>query len=158
MDLFSNRMYNEIGIGNDNYHYLTIRKTRHYYLTSGFLVNLSENVKLKPSVMIKEDFKGPTSFDFNTFLLLSDRLWIGGSYRTAMKVWKKSHLQSDLEQKNAASAMLEFFVTPRLRVGYSYDFTTSGLADYQSGTHEISIGMLFPNRKQKERVTGPRYF
>ncbi len=158
LDLFSNNLFNNVAVSASNTKYLTIRKTRHFYLTSGFLVNLSDNVKLKPSFMMKEDFKGPTNFDFNLFMLLGERLWIGGSYRTAVKLWNKNNLQPDLQQTDAASAIVEFYITDRLRAGYSYDFTTSGLAGQQSGTHEISIGLVLPDRRSKERVIGPRYF
>ncbi len=158
MDLFSGNLYNTAVVGNNNYKYLTIRKTRHCYFTAGYLVNLSDNVKLRPSFMMKEDFKGPTNVDFNLFMLLGQRLWVGGSYRTAVKLWNKANLQPNLEQTDAASAMIEFFVTDRLRAGYAYDFTTSGLAGQQSGSHEISIGLVLPNRHNKERIIGPRYF
>jgi type IX secretion system PorP/SprF family membrane protein len=158
MDLLSSNNIYKTEIVSNNTRYLTIRKTRHYYLTSGFLLPLSDNVKLKPSFMMKEDFKGPTNFDFNLFMLLGERLWIGGSYRTAAKLWNKNNLQPNLEQNDAASAIIELFVTDRLRAGYSYDFTTSGLAGQQSGSHEISVGLVLPNRHTKERIIGPRYF
>lgn len=158
MDLFANTLYNNITTSPSNTKYLSIRKTRHMYLTSGFLLNLSDNVKLRPSVMWKEDFKGPSNFDFNLFMLLANRLWIGGSYRTAVKLWRKTHLQPDLEQTDAASAIVEYYFNNYLRIGYSYDFTTSGLSGAQSGSHEISIGVVFPGKRNRERIIGPRYF
>jgi type IX secretion system PorP/SprF family membrane protein len=138
------------------YNYKTIRKTQHLYLTAGYLLNLSDNLKLKPSVLMKEDFKGPTNVDLNAFLLIADKLWVGGSYRTGVKLWKKPALADDLEQLDAASVIVEFYATQQLRIGYSYDITINKMAGYQQGSHEISLGFLFNSKKS--RVTSPRYF
>ncbi|ASZ14849.1 hypothetical protein CK934_07690 [Chitinophaga sp. MD30] len=140
------------------YNYKTIRKTQHLYATAGYLVDLGENLKLKPSIMVKEDFKGPTNVDLNAFLLIAEKLWIGGSYRTGVRLWDKPHLDRDLDPLDAASAIVEFYATPQLRIGYSYDLTINKLASYQQGSHEISVGFLFNNKNRKLRITSPRYF
>ncbi|HVI46243.1 MAG TPA: type IX secretion system membrane protein PorP/SprF [Chitinophaga sp.] len=140
------------------YNYKTIRKTQHLYVNAGYLFDLSENLKLKPSIMWKEDFKGPSNFDFTAFLLIAEKLWIGGSYRTGVKLWSKPALDKELEQLDAASAMVEFYATPQLRIGYAYDITINKLASYQQGSHEISVGYLFNNKKYKSRTVSPRYF
>lgn len=158
LDLFPSNIYDDIFVGKNNYDYLVTRKVPHYYLTAGFMVTLSEDIKLKPSIMIKEDFKGPTNVDLNAFFLLGERVWIGGSYRSGVKLWNKNNLQKGLEQNDAASVMAEFFITERLRIGYAYDFTTSKLDNYQKGSHEISIGFLLFNKKRAERIISPRYF
>jgi type IX secretion system PorP/SprF family membrane protein len=157
LDMFSLNMERRLYFSG-NHQFTTFKKTAHLYLTAGWLLDISDNVKLKPSVMVKEDFKAPTNTDINIFLLLANRLWIGGSYRTGVKLWKKEAVQPGLELKNAGSAILEFYATERLRLGYSYDFATNGLAGYQGGTHEISIGLTFPDKRSRERVIGPRYF
>lgn len=128
------------------------------YLTAGGVMDVSDEVKFKPSVMIKEDFKGPTNADLNVFFLFDEVLWVGGSYRTSARIWNKDNLQSNLAASDAASVMAEFYVTPELRVGYSYDFTTSGLSNYQSGSHEISVGYVFKTKKSGQYMATPRYF
>jgi type IX secretion system PorP/SprF family membrane protein len=138
------------------YQYKTIRKTQHLYVNAGMMFDLSESVKFKPSILIKEDFKGPTNVDLTALFLLADRLWVGGSYRTGVKLWSKPALESDLEQLDAASILVQFNITNQLRIGYAYDLTISKMASYQSGSHEISIGFLFPGKKA--RVISPRYF
>ncbi|MFL9483865.1 type IX secretion system membrane protein PorP/SprF [Chitinophagaceae bacterium LWZ2-11] len=155
MDLFSLYADNKVYFSNGIL-FSSIKKSAHMYLTAGTLINLSDEVKLKPSFMLKEDFHGPTNLDLNLFALLGERLWVGASYRTAVKIWNKDNLQPDLQQTAAVSALIELYATENLRIGYSYDFTTSGIANYQAGTHEISIGILFPNKK--DRIRSPRYF
>ncbi|SHL24348.1 type IX secretion system membrane protein, PorP/SprF family [Chitinophaga jiangningensis] len=138
------------------YQYKTIRKTQHLYVNAGVMFNFSDNLKLKPSILIKEDFKGPTNVDLTALFLIADRLWVGGSYRTGVKLWSKPALDKNLEQLDAASAIVQFNVTQQLRIGYAYDLTISKMASYQSGSHELSIGYLFTGKRP--RVTSPRYF
>jgi len=128
----------------------------HYYLTAGMLVPLSRDILLKPSFLLKDDRGGPTSFDLNAFFILAEKFWIGGSYRTGVKLYSKSYLQKDLSNLNSAVAAIQLFPTQNLRIGYAYDFSIGPLQGYSSGTHEISIGYFF-NRKNARMLT-PRYF
>ncbi|WP_316804250.1 type IX secretion system membrane protein PorP/SprF [Pedobacter nototheniae] len=128
----------------------------HYYLTAGTLIPLSEDILLKPSFLLKDDRAGPTSLDLNAFILLGEKLWIGGSYRTGVKLYDKSYLQKDLSNRNSAIGMVEFYASDILRIGYAYDFSIGPLQGYSSGTHEISIGFFF--RKNNLRIKSPRYF
>jgi len=138
------------------YQYKTIRKTQHLYVNAGMMFDLSENLKFKPSLLVKEDFKGPTNVDLTALFLIADRLWAGASYRTGVKLWSKPALASDLEQLDAASVLLQFNITNQLRLGYAYDLTINKMASFQSGSHEISLGFLLPGKKA--RIISPRYF
>ena len=40
-------------------------ETQHYFLTGGYVFNLSPNTELKPSFMLKSAFDAPSSFDIN---------------------------------------------------------------------------------------------
>ncbi len=128
----------------------------HYYLTAGMLLPLSEDFQLKPSFLIKEDRGGPTSLDVNTFLLLSNTIWVGASYRTGIKVFDKSYLQKELSKKNSMVLATEIFPSKSIRIGYAYDFSVGPLQGESGGTHEISLGFYF--RQKNARMTTPRYF
>jgi type IX secretion system PorP/SprF family membrane protein len=136
--------------------YKVIRQARHLYLTGGVLLPLSPMFDLKPTFMIKEDFKGPTNLDLNTYLLIDKKFWIGASYRTGVKLWDKNNLQKDLEPDDAISAIVDFMISDRYRIGYAFDFTMSRLANYQHGTHEISVGITLPAKRG--RIKTPRFF
>lgn len=157
LDLLSGNLFNTDLVRN-NYHYVTLRKTRHMYLTSGCLLTVSDNFKLKPSFMLKDDFHGPTNLDLTMFALVGNQLWVGASYRTAVKLWKKKNLQDNLEQTDVASAMVQFFANDKLHIGYSYDFTTSGISGQQTGSHEIFLGIVLTDTHSKERILCPRFF
>lgn len=113
----------------------------HYYLTAGQILNVNDDIKLNPSFLLKDDRAGPTSLDLNMFVLLSERLWVGGTYRTAVPLYPKPNLPSGLPKTNAAVAVVEVFVTDKLRVGYAFDYSTTALGNYNYGTHEISLGI-----------------
>jgi len=96
-------------------------KKYHMILSGGYLFDFGQNIKLKPSFML----------DYNKFILdyqvglhcimLDDMLWIGGAYRSNHDI----------------SAMVEVQINPQIKIGYSYDFSTSDIARYSNGSHEI---------------------
>jgi type IX secretion system PorP/SprF family membrane protein len=133
-----------------------IKRSAHLYLTTGYLFEVSDLVKIRPSVLLKEDFKGPTNMDFNAFLIFKDRFWLGGSYRTRVSMWDKTNLESDLTYQDAWSVIIEVYATPQLRIGYSYDYTLTQIGNYENGSHEVSIGYTFKHKEQV--VISPRYF
>ena len=104
---------------------------RHYYGMIGYNFELSPTVTLKPSLFVK-NVKDNTTLDINLNAHINDRFWIGASYRT----------------EDAIVAMLGMNITEKLKVGYSYDFTTSKIKGYSDGSHEIMLGYCF-NKKKK---------
>lgn len=113
---------------------------RHYYLYGGYVFKLNENVKLKPSTLVKYHPAAPVEADLNLNLLYKDQFWIGASYRSM----------------DAIVLMVEYQTNSRFRVGYAFDFTTSKIRNYSTGTHEIMIGYDFGKNVVKEKT--PRYF
>jgi len=133
-----------------------VNEVRTVYLTGGAMVPLSDFMDLKPSFMIKEDFKGPTNLDLTAFLVFNKIVWLGTSYQTGFVGFNNANLQNSLNERDAISAIVQFYLNDHFRIGYSYDFTLSKLAGYQSGSHEISLSLSFGRRKQ--RIVSPRYF
>jgi type IX secretion system PorP/SprF family membrane protein len=133
-----------------------LKQERTLYVTAGFMVPLSEAVNWKPSAMVKEDFKGPTNLNIASLFLLGNVLWLGAGYSTGVTIWNKPDLQSNLSKSDDVSGIVEVNISPRFRVGYSYDFVTSKLPGYQSGSHEISVSMGFG--RSKGRILSPRFF
>lgn len=119
---------------------LQSRMKRHYFLGAGVVLGLSPNVKLKPSFLLKAVEGAPLQSDFNLNFWYVDKLGIGASYRTG----------------DAVVALLEFQATTGLRFGYAYDVTTSDLARYAAGTHELMIRYEFATLKKK--IITPRHF
>jgi type IX secretion system PorP/SprF family membrane protein len=101
---------------------------------------VNPDVVLKPSVLVKYVQNAPVEADFNLNVLLANVLWIGGSYRT----------------QDAIVGLVELQVSKKLRIGYSYDFTTTEMKNYSQGSHEIMIGYDFGYDIMKMKT--PRYF
>lgn len=112
----------------------------HYFLSAGYVFNLSENTKFKPSFMLKSAFNAPTSLDVSANVLFFDKLELGATYRL----------------EDAVGAMVNFAITPELRIGYAYDYTTSELDVVSSGSHEIML--LFDLNFPKKVSISPRFF
>lgn len=133
-----------------------VRQVRNIYLTGGAMIPISTQLDWKPAVLFKEDFKGPTNLDLTSYLAFDKKVWIGGSYRTAVSIWNKGNLQNGLAKTDAAAAIVEIYLNEHFRLGYSYDFTLGSLASSQSGSHEISLSIGFG--RKKDRILSPRYF
>ena len=110
----------------------------HYFITSGYVLKLSESFKFKPSFLTKVVAGSAISLDLSTNFLYNDKLELGVSYRI----------------NDSFSGLVNFAVNNNLRIGYAYDYTTSNLGDYNSGTHEIVLLYDFKLFKYKS----PRFF
>jgi hypothetical protein len=133
-----------------------MRPRPHLFFTSGYVLPLGDYLKFKPSLLIKDDLHAPTNADFNAFLLLEERLWLGASYRTRLNIWQRlPGEEASLEPAAAMAYMLELYPTDKIRIGYAYDRTKSGFNNL--GSHEISLGYYFI-RQQGVRTLTPRYF
>lgn len=113
-----------------------------YYFTGGYVFDLSETTKLKPSVLLKATNGAPLSFDISANFLFNEVFWIGGGYR--------------INQSAAAiGGIADFQVSKQLRIGYAYEYPISDIRAYTSGTHEVLL--MFEVFKSK-RIKSPRYF
>jgi type IX secretion system PorP/SprF family membrane protein len=133
-----------------------VQESRTYYLTTGFVIPIASFINWKPSVLIKEDFKGPTNLNVSTYFLFNDLIWVGASYNSSIALWNKSNLQTNLNTMGAVTGAISVNVTPLCRFGYSYDVGTAKLSGFQSASHEISLTLGFGRRK--EIIVSPRYF
>lgn len=112
----------------------------HYFLTGGYVFDLNPNLKFKPFAMVKTSVDAPTSFDFSANFLFNEKLELGATYRL----------------EDSFGAMVNFAVTPSLRIGYAYDHIVSDLDVVTPASHEIML--LFDINLSKKVSQSPRYF
>jgi type IX secretion system PorP/SprF family membrane protein len=124
----------------------------HEYFTTGALFNINYDMKFKPSILIKDAPGAPTSMDINAFLLMNERLWLGGTYRTSVTLYDKPNLQAGLQTSSAVVGMAEFFVNPGFRIGYAFDYSLNKLGNYGYGSHEISISIMLKQNPAVDRT------
>ncbi len=104
---------------------------RHYFLTAGCSFNVTPEIDLQPSLLAKTDASA-TQIDFDVIALWRDFVWAGGSYRLTDAVVVMAGIQRMVGEKST------------LKIGYSYDITTSSLKNYSTGTHELFISICTP--------------
>lgn len=134
------------------------RKVNGYFM-AGALINLDQGFALRPSLLVKDDFKGPTSLDINAMFIFQDRLWLGGGYRTRSRIFNREYVDKSaakLSSRNAAVAIAQFYINPRFRIGYSYDIMLNKMSGHQNGSHEVTLGVTFG--KSVVKLLNPRYF
>lgn len=116
------------------------REYLHLFLTAGYVFDLNDDLKLKPSFLFKGSRGAPVELDINSNLWIREILGVGFSYRTSADV----------------SLLAEVQATPQLRFGYSYDRSTTRLAKYNTGSHELM--MRYELGFSKDRYMTPRSY
>lgn len=114
--------------------------TQHYFVTGGYVFDLNENLKFKPFFMVKSAFDAPTSLDLSTNFLFHEKFEIGATYRL----------------DDSFGAMVNYAITPGLRIGYAYDHIVSDLKVTTPSSHEVIL--LFDVNFSKKVSRSPRYF
>lgn len=110
-----------------------------YYLLSGYVFNLNEKIKFKPSFLAKVNEGAPFQLDVNANFMFNEKFVIGGSYRL----------------DSAVSALLGIQFSNSWFLGYGYDLETTKLSNYNSGSHEVFLRYeIFKNTK----IVAPRFF
>ncbi|RZK77838.1 MAG: type IX secretion system membrane protein PorP/SprF [Pedobacter sp.] len=112
----------------------------HLFLSSGYVFDLDDDFKFKPSFLVKGVKGAPIEADINATLWIKDVVGIGAQYRTSADV----------------AGLIEIQATPQIRIGYSYDYSTTALRNFNSGSHEIMLRYEFGFSSGK--ILSPRYF
>lgn len=113
----------------------------HTFLTGGYIFAISEKFDFKPSFMVKSVQGSPLSMDVNANVRYLENLEAGVSYRF----------------DDSFSVLVNYGITQNLRIGYAYDYTTSNLGNYNSGTHEIIL-LFDMNFSGSKNYSSPRFF
>jgi len=103
----------------------------HYFITGGYVFDINDKLKFKPAFMTKAVSGAPIAVDLTANVLINSVLEAGIGYRLG----------------DSFSGLVNFKVSPALRVGYAYDYTVSNLGRFNSGSHEIMV--LFDIGKSK---------
>lgn len=122
----------------------------------GYVFELSDNLKFKPAFLVNTISGSPVNVNLSSNFLISDVVTAGVSYRL----------------DNAFSGLAGFQVSNSFFAGYSYDYNTNLLGEFNNGSHEIilkfylgrkgpskSKGSGDKNAKGKpKQIDSPRFF
>jgi len=132
--LFNARLSDNNGAINTYYD----AQNTNYILAFGTAFELTQNLVLKPSALIKANPSSTMQFDLNSNLIIQNRFWLGLSYR----------------HQDAILGIFEVQINEKLKTGYSYDFTLSDIQRYSLGSHEFSLEYIVG---RKPSLVNPRF-
>lgn len=112
----------------------------HFYLIGGYVFDINPDLKLKPAALVKAVSGAPVAVDISLNALFLDRLTLGAAYRLDA----------------AVSALAGFAITDNILIGYAYDYDTTPLQSYNSGSHEIFMRFELGTRSRPK--VNPRFF
>ena len=115
------------------------RQFRHFYAMGGFIMDVSRDVKFKPAALVKYTENAPLEVDVNASFLFAEKFWLGATWRTG-----------------DSFDIIAQFMLKNMRIGYSFDYTTTQLNNYNQGSHEILIGITLDPKSKG--IHHPRYF
>ncbi|MEP3207770.1 MAG: type IX secretion system membrane protein PorP/SprF [Maribacter sp.] len=122
----------------------------------GYVFDIGESLKFKPAFLINYIGGAPLNTNVSTNFLINDKFTLGASYRFG----------------NAISGLAGFQVGGGTFIGYSYDYNTNGLGEFNSGSHELILKFYLGggrgssddgsrNKKLKgkpKQIDSPRFF
>jgi type IX secretion system PorP/SprF family membrane protein len=118
-----------------NYQTQTLSRLEdHYYANAGYTFHLGDDFDIQPGVLFKYVKPLPPQFDIMARAIYKKQVWVGGSIRT----------------QDAWALFAGYTYKNNLSIGYSYDISTSGLKNYNSGSHEIVGGIRLVKKENKE--------
>ena len=115
-------------------------ESSHYFFTGGYVFDINQNIKFKPFFMAKSSFEAPASWDVSTNFMFYNKFEIGATYRL----------------DDSFGAMVNYAITPSLKIGYAYDHIVSDLKVTTPSSHEVIL--LFDVNFSKKVSRSPRYF
>ncbi|MEP2279003.1 type IX secretion system membrane protein PorP/SprF, partial [Maribacter sp.] len=121
---------------------LIAQERMNFYLITGYVFELKNDVKFKPAALIKAVKGAPLQMDLSANFLFNDKFSLGAAYR-----WDA-----------AVSALFGFQLNDQLMLGLAYDKETTdlGATRFNDGSFEIMLRYEFLNKYK--RVITPRFF
>ena len=125
---------------------LNVQNVHHYWITAGYNYDIMPDIKLRPSLLIKSDASS-TIMDINVNALYQNKFWGGITWRVGDELAPMLGYQHSLGDGSS------------LRIGYAYGVTTSEIATYSSGSHDIMLNYCFSLAKPPsiEKSKNPRF-
>lgn len=105
----------------------------HFLINGAYKFKLGDDFKIEPSFLLKYANPAPMKIDVGLRAIYKEQIWLGGGYR----------------HNDAFTALVGFMYKNYLMIGYSYDFTTTNLKKYSTGTHELMLGLRFSRQQSK---------
>ena len=117
-----------------------IRDEIHYYLTAGYVFDLSRNTQFKPSILTRAVQGAALRFDFSANFLFYEKFTLGAAYRLDASI----------------SAMTAIQATDALMLGFAYDYDTTEFTEF--GNVSFEVFLRYELFKRYKKMYTPRFF
>ena len=125
-------------------------EARHMYLMGGATFPLSERVEFTPQLLVKYAENAPFDIDMNFGFTLDERY-------TGALAYRFGGASGDVGE--SIDVLLGFQLSDRFMLGFSLDFTTSKISEYDNGSLELVMRYSFRDGMgSSARMINPRYF
>jgi len=115
--------------------------SRHFLIHGSYLLTIDRNFEIEPSVVVRMTQNSPLFFEVSTMFTYKERVWGAVTYRKG----------------NAIGISMGGALDDKFVLNYSYEFGIgTGILAHSSGTHEISIGYLIKEGKEKRPTAFPK--
>ena len=105
----------------------------HIYAHGTYKYKIDDDWDVEPSMLIKYVWPTPPQLDLTVRGIWRDKVWAGIMWRTM----------------DAVGFYIGYNYNDQLYFGYSYDYSTTNIQNYSSGTHELMITARFNDMKKK---------
>jgi len=129
----------------------TVLIKRHLYLIGGFLVPLSNNLKLKPSVLLKKTKGVALTYDLSSLFVFKNNYWFGPQFKS-----KIAYTSPEEVFMGSLSLLAGINLTKNISIGYAYGNAINiGINNLSS--HEVLLRFDF-SPKSIGILRSPRIF
>lgn len=108
---------------------MNFKNAKHIFLTCSYDISIGQNFDIKPGFYLKSDLTA-TQLDVNLITRYNKRYWVGLTYRMS----------------DAIAVMAGIDIKGKYRLGYSFDYTTSSIKNYSSGSHEVVLALMLDGK------------
>lgn len=108
-----------LGIYNEELESIVDNDLQYNFIT-GYVFDIANRTKFKPALLLNYLPGAPVNVNLSANFLLMDALTLGANYRFG----------------NAVSGVIGLQISDGVFFGYSYDYNTNGLGEFNSGSHE----------------------
>lgn len=105
----------------------------HFNVNGAYTFDLDEDFQIEPSFLLKYVTPAPFKLDVGVRGIYKEQVWLGVAYR----------------HHDAVTALIGYMYKNYLMIGYSYDFSTTNIRKYTSGTHEVMLGLRFSKNQHR---------
>lgn len=135
------------------------RINNHLYLTGGYDFRLGPSLVLTPTALVQTDMNEFT-YLFGAMGTYNDRFWVGLQARQSIASRDAQKGGKTLANDDIILLVgMSMLKNNALRIGYAFDFVTSGVAAKKRTSHEIMLSYFIPAPWDvpKPKVRTPRY-